>query len=128
MEREIPAWIVARLRKINKIAWWLYAIHYLLGGLSIILTITIASKLTFIDSNKNVVPLLAWLASIFVGLNTFIRPSEKAKIYRETWLELKIACSRYLSDTQYTLKELENAFKYGWKNIIRTVDKISKQH
>ena len=71
---------------------------------------------------------MAWLASIFIGLNTFIRPAERAKVYRESWIELKIACSRYLTDTKYTLKELENAFANGWKDIIKTVDKISKQH
>jgi hypothetical protein len=123
-EREIPDWIVARLKIINKIAWRLYAIHYFLGGLSIILTITIASKLT---TNNELISIFAWIAAISVGLNTFIRPAERAKIYREAWLELQIACSTYLRDIQFTLRDLESAFENGWKNIVKSADKLSKQ-
>ena len=101
--------------------------HYALGGLSIVLTITIASNLPFIKDDADLISVLAWVAAISVGLTTFIRPAERAKVYREAWLELHLARSKYLHDDSFTLQNLEKAFENGWSDIVKLSDKLSKQ-
>jgi hypothetical protein len=98
-----------------------YLIYYALGALTVILTITVASRPDFIPKEPvSVWPsTLAWLAAIFQGMSTFFVALPKAAAYRAAWRILWLARLDYNESQQSdeTKVFLLQAIARGWAMI-----------
>lgn|SRR5258705_81109 len=108
-----------RLRDWLKRSQQWYFAFYLLGGLSVVLTVTVASRPSFISSNPLVFADLAWAAAVFQGLSTFLIASRKAAAYRAAWRVLWMARLRYIQreKTADDAEQVERAILNGWATI-----------
>lgn len=96
-----------------------YLAFYLLGGLSVVLTVTVASRPHFISSDPAVFADLAWAAAVFQGLSTFLIANRKATAYRAAWRVLWMARLRYVhgEKTADDAEHVERAILNGWATI-----------
>ena len=96
-----------------------YALFYTLGALSVVLTITVASRPHFISEDPKTFSDLAWAAAIFQGLNTFLIASRKATAYRAAWRALWVARLRWIGSGQTveSREAVEKAIIGGWSTI-----------
>lgn len=101
--------------------WWL--VHYVLGIAAVILSVTVASKPSFLSESEAFYELVAWLAAITTGLLTFLGPEKRARCYRRAWSVLNNQITRYLADQKYTVEHVLKAYDEGEKIIHDTHEK-----
>jgi hypothetical protein len=109
------------------ISW--YVTYYVLGGLAVVFTITVASRPHFID--PSVIADFAWLAALCQGLSTFLLASRKAASYRTAWRTVWLAKVEYLRSEKDSnnASALEQAINNGWATIDGGyVDEAARKH
>ena len=94
--------------------WW--TLYYVLGLLSVFLTITVASRPHFVPKDPDWFATIAWLAALFEGFCTFAVALPKAAAYRSAWRLLWLARVEYLDDKQSAnaAKLLKETIAKGW--------------
>lgn len=118
-DAELPSLVDERLKDwLTRSAQW-YFIYYALGTLTVVLTITVASRPHFFPSESDWLPTLAWLAALFQGLSTFMVALPKAAAYRAAWRVLWLGRTEYVDSdkTQEDARQLRNAIARGWAII-----------
>lgn len=93
------------------------AIHYTVGIGALFLSTLVASKPTWMGLGEQWIGAFAWLAAVFTGLLTFLKPEKKAGKYSRAWSILNSQITLYNSDTEYTVSDVLKACNKG-ENII----------
>jgi hypothetical protein len=118
-EEDVLALAQDRISDWNHSARVWYYIYYILGGLAVVFTITVASKPFFLSKDDGLLSGIAWLAAIFQGLSTFLTASSKATAYRTAWRSLWLARLEYMDSEKSSdaKRQLRQAIARGWSII-----------
>lgn len=96
--------------------------HYLLGILSTLFSITVASQPEGLKEIPRLMSILSWLSAICVGLMTFLLPMRRARSYVKAARVLTDARNRYRHESAFTIEQLLNAVRDGEEHISKSED------
>ena len=99
--------------------WWF--LHYLLGAVGTISSITVASQPKILINIPYLFDILAWIAAICIALITFLMPSRRAKAYVAAWRLLFHATNKFKHSDNGSIDELFEALKKG-EELIGSTD------
>ncbi|MHC4178428.1 MAG: hypothetical protein ACYSWU_13025 [Planctomycetota bacterium] len=118
MERDVPAEIVERRR-----AWqfyyklW-YTVHYALGVLAILASLTVA-YMAFAFQSQGLIALLSLLAAVCTALNYFLMPYRNARGYVNAWRLLTAAEIEFKTKENRDISILHQAIDRGEAEIAK---------
>jgi len=112
--RAYPQFARQRLAYWQRSSRWWYSVHYIVGLAATALTVTVAAKPSagWLD-----LTVIAWIAAVAQGINTFLLAGPKGRGYRMAWRELALACEEFAADSTIPEKHIHDAIRGGWKII-----------
>ena len=63
--------------------WWF--LHYLIGGIGVVASITTANRPFFLHSLPALANGIAWISALCVALLVFLEPKRRARAYAAAW-------------------------------------------
>lgn len=97
-----------------------YTLHYGLGVVAVLLSVTVASKPFVVAQDSNVYGVLAWILAIVTGLIGFLHPDQRGDRYRRAWSILASEVTRFKNDPSYTVNHMLGAYSRGEDIIHQT--------
>ncbi|HUP60324.1 MAG TPA: hypothetical protein VNA69_07880 [Thermoanaerobaculia bacterium] len=73
--------------------WWF--LHYLIGSIGVVASITAANKPQFLQAFPDVLSGIAWLSALCVTLLVFLEPKKRARAYAAAWRLLNTETGRF---------------------------------
>ena len=119
MERDVPKEIVERSKAWRFYFGFWYAVHYTLGVVAILSSLTVA-YLAFAVQGRALIAGFSLVAAICTALNYFLFPYRNAQGYVKAWRQITSAMIKYRTDPNTDVGILHRAIDEGESKIAKT--------